>query len=212
MKLSISIVTLFTICVLISAQTQAQVNHKPVFVSHRPVFADTRFLPIRFSVSAYDPDGDGLTFTWKQNSSIVQSGSDSSYLLLSAPDPHGSAVTIICVFSDPGGLSDSTYWRLLPPDLVSDQHVIPSQLELAQNYPNPFNPSTTISYSVPRSTMVLVRIFNALGQEVALLVNDLKEAGTYQLRWNASNVRSGTYFYRLQVEEFVQTKKMLLLR
>jgi Ca-activated chloride channel homolog len=89
---------------------------------------------------------------------------------------------------------------------------IPVSFSLAQNYPNPFNPSTTITYSVPRRTIVLVRIFNALGQEVALLVNELKEAGTYQLTWNASNVPSGIYFYRLQAGEYVETKKMVLLR
>ena len=79
-----------------------------------------------------------------------------------------------------------------------------------QNYPNPFNPSTTVSYSLPKTVSVLLRVFNALGQEIALLVNERKEAGYYQATWNA-NVPSGIYFYRLQAGEFVETKKMILL-
>jgi Ca-activated chloride channel family protein len=88
----------------------------------------------------------------------------------------------------------------------------PVSFQLAQNYPNPFNPSTTISYSLPKTAIVMLRIFNTLGQEVALLVYERKEAGIYQVTWNASNVPSGIYFYRLQAGEYVETKKMVLLR
>jgi len=96
---------------------------------------------------------------------------------------------------------------------------IPSEFALGQNYPNPFNPSTIISYSLPGSANVSLGIYNTLGQLVALLVNERKEAGYYQVTWNAS-VPSGLYFYRLQARhssggqagEFVETKKMLLLQ
>ncbi|MCX6145215.1 MAG: DUF3160 domain-containing protein [Ignavibacteriales bacterium] len=89
--------------------------------------------------------------------------------------------------------------------------VQPSSFVLEQNYPNPFNPSTVISYSLPKTSIVSLRIFNVLGQEVALLVNERKDAGYYQATWNAA-VPSGIYFYRLQSGEFVETKKMILLR
>jgi hypothetical protein len=92
------------------------------------------------------------------------------------------------------------------------QDEAPSSFELKQNYPNPFNPSTIIAYAVPRSAYVSLRIFNTLGQEVDLLVNDQMSPGYYRVRWNASNVPSGIYFYRLQAGEFVETKKMVLLR
>ena len=82
---------------------------------------------------------------------------------------------------------------------------------LVQNYPNPFNPSTIISYSLPKTASVSLRIFNALGQEVAMLVNEQKPPGYYQVQWNA-NVPSGVYFYRLQAGEFVETKKMMLIK
>lgn len=87
----------------------------------------------------------------------------------------------------------------------------PQTFSLAQNYPNPFNPSTTISYSLPKAANVSLRIFNALGQAVATLVDAKREAGYHQVQWNA-NVPSGIYFYRLQAGEYVETKKMILLR
>jgi hypothetical protein len=87
---------------------------------------------------------------------------------------------------------------------------IPTVFSISQNYPNPFNPSTIISYAVPRSANVSLRVFNTLGQEVASLVNELKEAGYHRVTWNA-NVPSGIYFYRLQAGEFTETKKMILL-
>jgi hypothetical protein len=92
-----------------------------------------------------------------------------------------------------------------------DRVTFPDSFSLEQNYPNPFNPSTTISYSLPKSAIVTLRIFNALGQGVATLMNEWKMAGYYQATWNASNVPSGIYFYRLQAGEYVETKKMILL-
>ena len=82
---------------------------------------------------------------------------------------------------------------------------------LDQNYPNPFNPSTTISYSLQKTSYVSLRIFNALGQEVTCLVKEQKGAGSYQVQWNA-NVSSGIYLYRFQAGEYVETKKMIVLR
>lgn len=83
---------------------------------------------------------------------------------------------------------------------------------LRQNYPNPFNPSTTISYDLPTQSHVALRIFNVLGQEVATLVNDKREAGRYQVKWNAEGLSSGMYFYQLRTNSFVETRKMLLLQ
>jgi hypothetical protein len=87
----------------------------------------------------------------------------------------------------------------------------PNDFRLEQNYPNPFNPSTTISFSLPRTAVATLRIFNALGQEVALLANERKEAGYYQVTWDAT-VPSGIYFYSLRAGEFLQTKKMMVLK
>lgn len=86
------------------------------------------------------------------------------------------------------------------------------QFELVQNYPNPFNPSTSIKYSIPKESNIKLEILNLLGEQVELLVNETKPAGLYESIWNASYMSSGIYFYRIQAVDFVQTKKMILLK
>jgi hypothetical protein len=88
---------------------------------------------------------------------------------------------------------------------------LPGRTTLYQNYPNPFNPSTTIQYDLPKAAIVSLKIFNTLGQVVATLANEKREAGYYAVQWNAT-VPSGIYFYRLQSGEYIETKKMILLR
>ncbi len=84
--------------------------------------------------------------------------------------------------------------------------------ELSQNYPNPFNPTTTIKYSLKKGGKVNISVYNALGQKVTELVNKVQEAGKYKVKFNASNLASGVYFYRIQSGDFVAVKKMLLLK
>jgi hypothetical protein len=88
----------------------------------------------------------------------------------------------------------------------------PSKFELSQNYPNPFNPSTKISYSVPKTGYVSLKVYNALGQEVAGLVNGVKEAGIHTIEFNAVNLNSGIYFYKLEAGDITQVKKMTLIK
>ncbi len=88
----------------------------------------------------------------------------------------------------------------------------PLSFSLEQNYPNPFNPSTKISYSVPNSGYVSLKVYNALGQEVAALVNGIKEAGIHSIEFNAVNLNSGIYFYKLEAGNISQVKKMMLIK
>jgi len=88
----------------------------------------------------------------------------------------------------------------------------PQEFRVHQNYPNPFNPSTQIRYEVPRPSSVLLRVYDLLGQEVATLVNEAKQPGRYEVQWNAERFSSGVYFYRLQAGDYVETKKLLLLK
>ena len=100
-------------------------------------------------------------------------------------------------------------------DLVTDvsaEAEIPNQYELGQNYPNPFNPATTIEYGIPERGNVLLKVFNTLGEEVASLVNDIKNAGSYKVMFNAEHLPSGIYLLRFSAGSKNYSKKMLLLK
>ena len=88
----------------------------------------------------------------------------------------------------------------------------PTEYALMQNYPNPFNPTTIIRYQLPTASMVQLEVFDVLGKKVASLVNSKQAAGDYSVLFDASSLSSGVYFYRLQASQFVQTKKMLLVK
>ena len=87
-----------------------------------------------------------------------------------------------------------------------------TEFSLSQNYPNPFNPTTTIGYDIPKETYVTLAVYNILGQKVVELVNEVKLQGRYQVRWNASNLSSGVYFYRIEAGSFVSVKKLMLMK
>jgi hypothetical protein len=95
---------------------------------------------------------------------------------------------------------------------IADESTLPVEFGLNQNYPNPFNPTTQISFSLPKATHVTIEIFNVMGQRFSVLAEGNKEAGVHTVDWNGNNVSSGVYFYRLTTPEFVQTKKMLLMK
>jgi hypothetical protein len=88
----------------------------------------------------------------------------------------------------------------------------PLTFALAQNYPNPFNPTTRIEFSIPAQSRVELKVYNILGQVVATLVDEVRPAGAYRVTFNASNVASGVYFYKLIAGDFVSVKKMALLK
>ena len=89
---------------------------------------------------------------------------------------------------------------------------IPDKFSLSQNYPNPFNPSTKINYELPITNYVILKVYDALGNEVATLVNEKQNAGSYSVDFNASSLPSGIYFYKLITENFSETKKMILVK
>ena len=100
---------------------------------------------------------------------------------------------------------------------VSEENILPSTIELYQNYPNPFNPTTTISYVVPsveirHALSLQLVVYDALGRKVATLVNKKQAPGKYSVQFNASGLPSGVYFYTLRAGDFVQTRKMILLK
>jgi hypothetical protein len=91
-------------------------------------------------------------------------------------------------------------------------NTLPSSFSLSQNYPNPFNPSTSIKYQIANSKLVTLKIYDILGKEIAILVNEKQSPGTYKVNWDASAFPSGIYLYKLNSGDYSETKKMLLIK
>ena len=106
----------------------------------------------------------------------------------------------------------SDQWEDGPVVGVDGEGNVVHKFELQQNYPNPFNPTTTIKFSIPKSGVVTLKVFNLLGQEVATLINEEMNAGSYKVNFDASKLGSGVYFYKLQTGNHSATRKMLLLK
>ena len=96
--------------------------------------------------------------------------------------------------------------------IITESRKVPASYSLSQNYPNPFNPSTTIKYELPRASHVVFKVFNTLGQEVETLVDEAQEPGYKSVKFDGSRLSSGVYFYRLQAGDFVQSKRLLLVK
>jgi hypothetical protein len=110
-----------------------------------------------------------------------------------------------------GAFSDMWRFNASPCDVPVDSPV-PKYYALGQNYPNPFNPTTMIQFTIVDRQWTIVKVYDILGSEVATLVNDVKEPGTYTVHLDASNLASGVYLYRLTAGAFVQTRRLLLVR
>jgi hypothetical protein len=99
-----------------------------------------------------------------------------------------------------------------PDDVQYEANVIPDEYSISQNYPNPFNPVTTIKYQIPELSFVTIKVFDVLGNEITVLVNEEKSMGSYEVELDGTTLPSGVYFYRIQAGDFIQTKKMVLMK
>lgn len=127
----------------------------------------------------------------------------------------GESVSISTESENPpssGVISGTVGWSENSITSVEKLDALPKEFALYQNYPNPFNPSTTLRYSIPKESVVKLKIYNLLGKEVASLVNNSQPAGVYKHSFDGSNLSSGIYFIYLQAGDFVQTRKMTLLK
>lgn len=117
-------------------------------------------------------------------------------------------------FNSGGNSGWSVIWnfRVSPIGITQTAHIIPKEYKLFNNYPNPFNPVTQIKFDVPKSSYVKIRIYDVLGREVSLIVNKHLEAGEYTISWDAVNYASGIYIYRMESQNFVDIKKMVLIK
>ena len=124
-----------------------------------------------------------------------------------AANQDGEGFAVLAVFAD-----GSTALLESVTSSIEDDNEFPSAYTLSQNYPNPFNPSTTIQYSLPEVAEVTLEVYNMLGQKVASLVEARQSAGTYTIEFDGSGLASGTYMYRMQAGDFVQTRKFALIK
>ena len=120
------------------------------------------------------------------------------------------------LWSDTRNTNNQIYYKRNPTGNTIGIHnistEIPLSFSLSQNYPNPFNPSTSINFAIPIPSLVRISVFDMLGKEVEVLVNEQLSAGTYKADWNASKYSSGAYFYKIQAGNFIETKQMLLIK
>ena len=113
-------------------------------------------------------------------------------------------------FHDPDNRRVIDYTAIVLPNSVENEGEQPNEYFLAQNFPNPFNPSTKISYGIQEAGIVNLKVYNILGSEVVTLVNEHKPAGNYEASFGKNELASGVYIYRLTVNNFIQTRKMIL--
>jgi len=198
-------------------------THEEVLSISRPV--PKRTLPTTSVTltwhSAPDPDPqDIVNYTLKYKSILpdstwieIEVGTDTSYSL-ALVNSHRYEWQVIA--KDDDGfeiLSDSSATRTFDVGALSGiAEGLPKEFSLGQNYPNPFNPRTAVNFELSANSDVVLSIFNMNGKKVATLVNEAKEAGFYEVIWDASKFTSGIYFYRLVAEEFVETKKMIFMK
>jgi len=134
-------------------------------------------------------------------------------------NPSEIGETILCLLIERN--SGGGDYTIINEDIISiesnDFTLLPSNYELAQNYPNPFNPKTTIKYQLPEATLINLNIYNIKGQLVKTLVDEMQDAGYYNITWDGCNnddkeLPSGLYIYRLSGEDYIESKRMLLLK
>ncbi len=122
----------------------------------------------------------------------------------------------IGVAGNPSTINNVGFWYLTARELATSVEQIPSsvpkEFHLDQNYPNPFNPTTTIQFALPQRSNVTLKLYDILGRRVATLVDEELEPGVHKVNFDAEDLASGVYFYRIQAEAFVRTKKLMLLR
>ena len=130
-----------------------------------------------------------------------------------------NAVFSIFFFNEQNGWLTADYGRICSYTgltEIQEEPSTPPDFSLSQNYPNPFNPATVIKYSIPKEELVTLKVFNSIGEEVVRLVNETKPEGHYEVEFNAESASgglpSGIYFFRLQAGDFLQTRKMILLK
>ena len=194
-------------------------NEAPVIYYMLPSADSTIYMgsneAFTFEVNAIDLNGESLTFTWQFDNDVLDETS-SVYNGNTSSLPQGIHY-LQCRISD-GTFSKAVEWVLnINSSTKTEDSGLPEEFNLSQNYPNPFNPATLIKFALPGSAKVTLKIYNILGQEVKTLLNDNLNAGYHEAKWDALNLSSGVYIYRIHSvgndgRSFTKSAKMVLLK
>jgi hypothetical protein len=158
-------------------------------------------------VEAVNPKSQNTTANWEKVGFVKGNGASSSVHNYSYTDANVSSGTYVYRLKQ---IDNDGIFKYSSEAEVTI--TIPNVFALNQNYPNPFNPSTVIGYSLPVTGSVCLKVYDIVGREVATLVNETKEAGSYQVTFNASKLASGVYFYKLQSSSYTSVKKLLMIK
>jgi hypothetical protein len=204
---------------------------KEILQGDKVWITDLAPLPVELTSFTAKATSDGVCLQWSTASEINNHGfeierSDDGVEFITAAFVEGSGTSTESrdyVYTDEveykGG--EIFYYRLKQvdfdgrieySDIVEVEFDIPRDFVLHQNYPNPFNPSTTVKYAVPKTSLVSIKVYDLTGQEVATLVNEMQEAGTYEVNFDARNLASGVYVYRMIADNFTSVRKLNLLK
>jgi photosystem II stability/assembly factor-like uncharacterized protein len=158
---------------------------------------------------------DSIIFALTNWGTLYQCTYSSNVFTLVDPD-FSSWINSVAVYESNifASVAGKGIWRMPLPGVTSvdSYSEIPAEFFLEQNYPNPFNPSTTIGFTIPASANITVEIYDILGSKAAILLNEVKPAGRHQVQWNAAGFASGIYICQLRAGDFIQSRKMILLR
>jgi hypothetical protein len=147
----------------------------------------------------------GTSFSWA-GPGIVSGGSTAN------PRVSASGTYTVTITNSASGCTSTATALVDRTTGVQEENAIPKEYSLSTNYPNPFNPVTNIRFSIVDRELTILKVYDVLGNEVAILVNEIKHPGTYTVQWNARGMASGVYFYSLKAGHFISTKKLLLIR
>lgn len=195
-----------------------KVNSAPVFVKSMPdTTIDVHNVQVlfKYQYKASDPDGDVVTFRLDGGPSGAIMSSSGLFSWIPKTTDAGQQFLLMITISD-GTLSETVVTSLTTRSQIvgieGEEYSIPSKYNMDQNYPNPFNPTTNIKFSLPKEDNVTLKVYNVMGEEVASLVNRFMNAGVYTVSFDAKNLSSGLYFYKIQTSGFSKTMKMLLAK
>lgn len=190
------------------------INSLPFFTSVPPdTLRATIGKTVAFQFQAQDADGDQLNYSLATPASGASINSSTGLFQFQSAQPVKKQFEVV-VTDGKGNVVSRFNVEIDNAVGIEDNNNLPKEYKLVQNYPNPFNPSTVINFSLPKSGFVSLKVYNALGQEVATLVNGELGAGVHNTKFDAAslNLASGIYIYRLQSRDFAQAKKMVLTK